>query len=126
LEITAAASPRQALTALHGYPAARVDAGLLPCAGETLDRLLGADEPWTSPAATTDPARSVGRSAEAARLRLPADDLVALLDTQAPQLSTADPRDDWDRACLYTRTATCPAHLAGSDGIVFVKDIPQR
>ncbi|MER7191945.1 erythromycin esterase family protein [Streptomyces flaveolus] len=106
LEITAAASPRQALTALHGYLAARVDADLLPCTGETLDRLLGADEPWTSPAAMTDPARSVGRSAEATRLRLLADDLVALLDTQAPQLSTADPRDDWDRACLYARTAT--------------------
>ncbi|GJF21733.1 hypothetical protein SHO565_22970 [Streptomyces sp. HO565] len=67
----------------------------------------------------------MGRSAEAARLRLPAHDLVALLHTQAPQLSTADPRDDWDRACLYARTATGPAHLAGSDGIVFVKDVPR-
>ncbi|MCG8967686.1 erythromycin esterase family protein [Streptomyces sp. CL12-4] len=106
LEITAAASPRQALTALHGYLATRVDTDLLPCTGETLDRLLGADEPWTSPAAMTDPARSVGRSAEAARLRLLADDLVALLDTQAPRLSTADPGDGWDRACLYARSAT--------------------
>ncbi|WP_435880619.1 hypothetical protein [Streptomyces flaveolus] len=51
---------------------------------------------------------------------------MALLDTQAPQLSTADPRDDWDRACLYARTATGPAHLAGSDGIVFVEDVPQK
>ena len=38
LEITGAASPRQALTALHGYLAARVDADLLPCTAETLDR----------------------------------------------------------------------------------------
>src|SRR5215468_6413191 len=46
LEITGAASPRQALTALHGYLAARVDTDLLPCTAETLDRLLGADDRW--------------------------------------------------------------------------------
>ena len=106
LEITGAASPRQALTALHGYLAARVDADLLPCTAETLDRLLGTDDRWTGPAAMRDPARSVGQSAEAARVRLLADELVALLDAQTPQLSTATPRDEWDRARLYGRTAT--------------------
>ncbi|MFF3942433.1 erythromycin esterase family protein [Streptomyces phaeofaciens] len=106
LEITGAASPRQALTALHGYLAARVDADLLPCTAETLDLLLGTDDRWTDPAAMRDPDRSVGQSAEAARLRLLADDLVALLDAQTPQLSTATPRDAWDRARLYGRTAT--------------------
>lgn len=106
LEITGAASPRQALTALHGYLAARVDADLLPCTAETLDRLLGADDPWTHPAVMMDPARSVGRSAEAGELRLLADDLVALLDAQTPHLITATSRDDWDRARLYGRTAT--------------------
>ncbi|WP_053848406.1 erythromycin esterase family protein [Streptomyces sp. NRRL B-24085] len=105
LEITAAASPRKALTALHGYLAAHVDAGLLPCTARTLDRLLGADDRWTEPAAMTDPARSVGRSAEADRLRLLADELTALLDVQAPHLLTATSRDDWDLACLYGRTA---------------------
>ncbi|MET8030707.1 erythromycin esterase family protein [Streptomyces avermitilis] len=106
LEITHAESPRQALTALHGYLTARVDADLLPCTATTLDRLLGADDRWTRPAAMTDPARSVGQSAEAGRLRLLADDLVALLDTQTPHLLTAASRDDWDRARLYGRTAT--------------------
>ncbi|WP_411145638.1 erythromycin esterase family protein [Streptomyces sp. x-80] len=106
LEITHAASPRQALTALHGYLAARMDADLLPCTAETLDRLLGADDRWTNPAAMLDPARSTGQSAEAVQLRVLADDLVALLDAQTPHLSTATPRDDWDRACLYGRTAT--------------------
>ncbi|GKQ40588.1 erythromycin esterase family protein [Streptomyces sp. A012304] len=106
LEITGAASPRQALTALHAYLADRVDADLLPCAGETLDRLLGADERWTDPAAMTDPSRSVGQSAEAGRLRLLADDLVALLDERTPHLITATSREDWDRARLYGRTAT--------------------
>ncbi|MFE3034800.1 erythromycin esterase family protein [Streptomyces canus] len=105
LEITAAASPRQALTALHGYLAAHVDAELLPCTGPTLDRLLGADDRWTDPAAMTDPAQSVGRSADADRLRLLTDELVTLLDAQTPHLITATSRDDWDRAGLYGRTA---------------------
>jgi erythromycin esterase-like protein len=106
LEITHAASPRQALTALHAYLAARVDADLLPCTAETLDRLLGADDRWTNPAAMMDPAQSVGQSAEAGELRLLADDLEALLDAQTPHLIAATSRDDWDRARLYGRTAT--------------------
>lgn len=106
LEITGAASPRQALTALHAYLSARVHAGLLPCAAETLDRLLGADDRWTDPAAMMDPSRSVGQTPEARELRLLADDLVALLDAQTPQLVAASSPDDWDRALLYGRTAT--------------------
>ncbi|HSZ40058.1 MAG TPA: erythromycin esterase family protein [Trebonia sp.] len=105
LEITGAASPRQALTALHGYLAARVEAGLLPCSAETLDRLLGADDRWTDPAAMMDPARSAGQTPEARQLRLLADDLATLLDAQAPHLSGAFARDDWERARLYGRTA---------------------
>ncbi|MCX4661657.1 erythromycin esterase family protein [Streptomyces uncialis] len=106
LEITGAASPRQSLTALHGYLSTRIDASLLPCSGETLDRLLGADGRWSDPAAMRDPARSVGQSAEAGRLRLLADDLVALLDAQTPHLLATASRDDWDRARLHGRTAT--------------------
>ncbi|WP_229401573.1 erythromycin esterase family protein [Micromonospora okii] len=105
LEITGAASPRQALTALHAYLAARTDDDLLTHDVQTLDRLLGDDERWTEPAAMTDPSRSVGRTPEAERLRLLADDLVALLDTQAPRLIAASSRDDWDRARMYGRTA---------------------
>ncbi|MBH5334727.1 erythromycin esterase family protein [Streptomyces pactum] len=106
LEITGAASPREALTALHGYLAARVDPDLMPCTAGTLDGLLGADEAWTEPAAMTDPFRSVGRSAAAARLRLLADELVSLLDTQTPHLIATTSREEWDRARLYGRTAT--------------------
>ncbi|GGT15963.1 erythromycin esterase [Streptomyces kurssanovii] len=106
LEITHAASPRQALTALHGYLGAHVDVDLLPCTAETLDRLLGADDRWTDPAAMRDPARSAGQSAEAGELRLIADDLVALLDAQSPHLITATSREDRYRAHLHGRTAT--------------------
>jgi erythromycin esterase-like protein len=106
LEITGAASPRQALTALHAYLTAWVDEGLLPCTAETLDRLLGADDRWTNPAAMMDPSRSVGQTPDASQLQLLADDLVALLDAQTPHLIAASSREDWHRARLYGRTAT--------------------
>ncbi|MER7506039.1 erythromycin esterase family protein [Nonomuraea pusilla] len=95
-----AASPRQALMGLH----ALLD-GPLPRAvvtGEALDALLGPDDRWANEAAAMDPSQSIGRSADAERLRLIADDLVALLDTQAPQLGP----QDRERAALYGRTAT--------------------
>ena len=91
-----AESPRQALTALY----ALLD-GPLPCSMETLDTLLGPDERWTNEATIMDPSQSIGQSADAQRLRVLADDLVALLDTQAPQLSAKDR----ERAALYGRTA---------------------
>jgi len=106
LEITGAASPRRALTALHAYLTAWVGADLIPCTAETLDRLLGADDRWTNPAAMMDPSQSAGQTPEAKQLRLLADDLVALLDTQTPHLLVVSSREDWDRARLYGRTAT--------------------
>lgn len=106
LEITGAESPRQALTALHGCLSAWVDPDLLPCTAKTLDRLLGADDRWTEPEAMMNPARSVGRSAEAGRLRTLAADLASLLDEQTPHLIGSASRDDWERARLHARTAT--------------------
>jgi erythromycin esterase-like protein len=105
LEITGAASPRQALTALHTYLSAGADAALLPCTADTLDRLLGADDRWTNPAAMRDPSQSIGQTPEAGQLRLLTDDLVALLDGQTPQLMAASSPDDWNRAHLSGRTA---------------------
>ncbi len=92
-----AASPRQALTGLHGL----LD-GPLPYSMETLDTLLGPDDRWADEATVMDPSRSIGRSPDAQRLRLITDDLVALLDTQAPRLRARD----GERAALYGRTAT--------------------
>jgi erythromycin esterase-like protein len=106
LEITGAASPRQALTALHAYLTTWAGADLLPCTAGTLDRLLGADDQWTNPAAMMDPSQSVGQTPDAKRLRLLADDLVALLGAQTPHLIAASSREDWHRARLYGRTAT--------------------
>jgi erythromycin esterase-like protein len=106
LEITGAASPRQALTTLHAYLTTWAGTDLLPCTAGTLDRLLGADDQWTNPAAMMDPSQSVGQTPDAKRLRLLADDLVALLGAQTPHLIAASSREDWHRARLYGRTAT--------------------
>ncbi|MFE0701426.1 erythromycin esterase family protein [Streptomyces sp. NPDC058872] len=105
LEISGAESPRQALTALHAYLAARVDEDLLPCGAEVLDALIGADGRWTDPAVMHDPARSVGRTVGARELRLLADELVGLLDDQAPHLIAVDSRNGLERARLYGRAA---------------------
>ena len=53
-----------------------------------------------------NPSQSVGRTPEAGQLRLLADDLVALLDTQTPHLIPASSPEEWHRARLYARTAT--------------------
>ena len=46
-EITGAASPREALAALHHYLATNLEAALLPCALGAIDGLIGDDERWT-------------------------------------------------------------------------------
>ncbi|GII78874.1 erythromycin esterase [Sphaerisporangium rufum] len=94
-----AASPRQALTALR----ALLDGPLVDAVvtEETLETLLGPDERWSDEATVMDPSRSIGRSAQARRLRLIADELVALLETQAPRLAAPERA----RAELYGRTA---------------------
>ena len=106
LEMTAAASPRQALNALHTYLARWIDTSLFPCTAGTLDRKLGADDRWTDPAAMMDPTKSVGQTPEARALRLIADDLAVLLETQVPHLIKVSSSDDLRRARLYGRTAT--------------------
>ncbi|QNP61531.1 erythromycin esterase family protein [Streptomyces genisteinicus] len=106
LEMAGADSPRQALTALHAALAAHLDPDLLPCTAATLDRLIGDDARWTAPDLGSEPSLSVGRTAEADRLRLLAHDLAALLDTEAPHLVSAARPEELDRVRLYARTAT--------------------
>jgi erythromycin esterase-like protein len=105
IEMTGADSPRWALTTLHRYLATHVDADLLPCGADTIDRLAGDDERWTGPAAATDPARSVGSSPEVTELRRVTDDLLALLMAESPRLVAATSRDDWWQASLHGHTA---------------------
>jgi erythromycin esterase-like protein len=105
LEITGARSPRAALIGLFAFLAARVEATLLPCTMDTLDELLGDDDRWPDQAAMMDPSRSIGRTPQAAALRLHTDELAAALTAHTPHLmSTSTPRE-WERAHLYARTA---------------------
>jgi erythromycin esterase-like protein len=118
IEITGAASPRQALTPLHDYLATHLEAELLPCDSQTIDRLVGDDGRWTDPAVAMDPSLSVGASREAGELRLLADDLGALLASESPRLVAAASEEDWWRACLHGRTAAglLRYHAAMADG----------
>ncbi len=105
LEMMFAASPRQALMALHDYLASNVD--LPPGAdGDTIGRLIGDDGRWTNPEVAMNPSLGIGATAEAVRLRLLADDLQALLAAQSPHLIRATSVQDYRRARLHARTAT--------------------
>jgi erythromycin esterase-like protein len=102
MEITGAASPREPLAALHTYLAAHLTG--VPSSAAQIAELAGDDARWTNPAAMLDASQSIGRSAEAVRLRLLADDLGALLLTESPLLIPAS-ADEWWRANLHARTA---------------------
>lgn len=117
-EITGAASPREALAALHDYLATHLEADLLPCILDTIDDLIADDGRWTDPEAAMDPSRSVGASPEAKELRLIADDLLSLLASESPGLIAATSHDEWWLACLYGRTASglLRYHAAMADG----------
>jgi erythromycin esterase-like protein len=65
----------------------------------TIDELAGADERWSASAAIWEPGKSVGRSADAERLRVIADDLLVELYLRAPRRS-----DGW-RAAFVQATA---------------------
>ncbi|MBE1531339.1 erythromycin esterase family protein [Actinomadura algeriensis] len=84
LEITGAPSPREALLTAHAYLAERLPR--VPHDAASLDALLGDDGPWTDQGVMWDAAKSIGDTAEARALRLVADDIVALFETEAPAL----------------------------------------
>lgn len=97
-ELMWAPSPREPLRTLHEFVAPHAD---LP-PWETIDGLLGAEEPWRDPAAAMDAARSVGGEPRVAVLRGIADDLRRILDGDAPLLRGEPGFED---ARLAARTA---------------------
>ncbi|MEV0702109.1 erythromycin esterase family protein [Saccharopolyspora sp. NPDC050389] len=88
MEIMSAPSPRSYLEFARDHLGLDLD----------LASLAGDDERWSRTEAVTDPAMSVGATAEAERLRTIADDMLASLYARAPQLIAATSRAEWFRA----------------------------
>ncbi|MEV8347459.1 erythromycin esterase family protein [Streptomyces niveus] len=97
-------SPRAALDTLHTFLTANSDT--VPHAWARIEELLGDEARWTNPAATMDPAQSIGDTAEVRELRLIADDLARLLASRAPQFTEEDSAEALRDAELGARTAT--------------------
>lgn len=97
-------SPRAALDILHTFLTAH--SATVPHAWERIEDLLGDEARWTNPAATMDPAQSIGDTAEVRELRLIADDLGRQLTSQAPQFTEDKSAEALREAELAARTAT--------------------
>lgn len=90
-ENTSAPSPRGYLEHVRDYLHLDVD----------IASVAGGDERWSRTEAIMDPAQSPGATADAERLRLIADDLLAALHARAPELIAATSRARWIRARTY-------------------------
>ncbi|MEQ3549674.1 erythromycin esterase family protein [Pseudonocardia nematodicida] len=105
-ELTRTPPPRATLLTAHDYLASHLDdPDLLPADATTIDRLLGEDDRWTSFEAMTNAHDSIGRTAEAVELRLLAEEMLGLLDSESPHLVAATSATAWNRARLHARSA---------------------
>ncbi len=84
-EMMGSASPRQLLHFVLDYLSA-FDHDGAAAYRQRIDRLLGQDADRENPAAMMDPAQSIGRSSEAAALRIETEDLMAELHARRPEL----------------------------------------
>ncbi|ADG77799.1 Erythromycin esterase OS=Tsukamurella paurometabola (strain ATCC 8368 / DSM / CCUG 35730 / CIP 100753 / JCM 10117 / KCTC 9821 / NBRC 16120 / NCIMB 702349/ NCTC 13040) OX=521096 GN=Tpau_1168 PE=4 SV=1 [Tsukamurella paurometabola] len=115
MEMAAAPSPRDPLLRVHAALAAVVGA-TAGSPGEIAD-LIGDEARWTEEAAMYHAERSIGGSAEVARLRLLTDDLCGVADTAAPLLAADPERWWWLRADMRTAVGLLRYHAAmASDG----------
>ncbi|GAA3453964.1 erythromycin esterase family protein [Dactylosporangium matsuzakiense] len=89
LEMISAPSPGPYLRHLRDFLAAELGADALPPRSGDLEALAGDDARWSDTAALMDPARSPGRTGDAATLRVLADDLLTTLDVHAARLGPA-------------------------------------
>lgn len=98
-EMMWAPGPRPMLRCLHEFLRPHAD---LP-AWETVDGLLGPDEPWQNADAAMDASRSVGGEPRVAVLRAITDDLRRVLDGGSPRLRH---EAGFEEASLAARTAS--------------------
>ncbi|MFH1958183.1 MAG: erythromycin esterase family protein [bacterium] len=99
-EMVGSDSPRQLLYFVLDYLDS-VDSG-----GEIyrqrIDLLLGPDDDWENPAASFDPAKSVGLSPSATKLRIETEDLITKLQIRRPELVAKSGESNYLEAVHYT------------------------
>jgi len=103
-EIGASDSPRQLLHFVLDYLASIDEAGAR-LLHERIDPLLGRDADWEDPAAIMDPAKSVGLSPAATKLRVETEDLIAEISVRRPELAAQSGDDRYLEAVHYASQA---------------------
>jgi erythromycin esterase-like protein len=104
-EMAEAPSPRPALQVLHNFLRTHAGSEIDLPPWDTIDLLLGRDEPWSEPAAAMEPARSIGAEPRVHDLRAITDDLRWMLTIETPRLRHLTSPDDLENALLAVRTA---------------------
>ncbi len=117
MEMAAAPSPRAFLLRLRAALAPEVS-GIVE--EQELDALLGAEARWTEERAMYEADCGVGRTVDAERLRLLADDLCAVLDAHAPELAARADEWWWLRADAATAVGLLRYHA------IMATDTPGR
>ncbi|OYV08933.1 MAG: erythromycin esterase [Methanosaeta sp. NSP1] len=73
--------------------------------GQKIEPLIGKDSDWEDPATLFDPARSIGLSPAAMRLRIYVEDLIAELVVRRPELIFRSSRERYSEAVHYAQLA---------------------
>lgn len=119
-EMIGSDSPRQVLHFVLDYLASLDSAGSQERRSR-IDPLLGEDADWENPAASTDPAQSIGLSPAATALRIEVEELISELSVRRPELVAQSDESRYLEAIQYASVArqllTYHAALArASDG----------
>jgi erythromycin esterase len=97
-------SPRHVLHFVLDYLAS-IDSASGEEQHRRIDQLLGPDSDWENPAATMDPAKSVGLSPAATALRIEVEDLIAQLQVRRPELVAKSEESLYLEAMQYATLA---------------------
>ncbi|HEY7417239.1 MAG TPA: erythromycin esterase family protein [Ktedonobacteraceae bacterium] len=103
-EMMGSDSPGQALHFVLDYLAS-IDATCSQKYRLRIDPLLGADSDWDNPAATMDPAQSIGLSPAATALRIETEELISELRMRCPELVAKSDERRYLEALQYASVA---------------------
>ena len=93
-------SPRQTLHFVLDYLSS-VDEALGQECRNRIDPLVGQDAAWENPAAALDPMQAIGRSPEAAALRIETEELISELRVRRPELVAKSDESRYQEAVHY-------------------------